>query len=392
MKTVFPAIYALSPQGLALALRIREALGGACFASRSLAGAAGGVGGAGENEGPETTGEHYSPHWFDSLPLLLEKQFDQFRQHIFIAATGLVVRCIAPLLAGKTVDPAVVALDHHGKFVVSLLSGHLGGANELARQVAAITGGEAVITTATDTEGLPAPDLLALRAGLRVLNPEAIRVVNAALLAGQTLGLRDPEGWLHARLTVQEAKYFALIAPIDEPAAELDPAVGQVLPIAQTPPKTPAQGPQVWVDWRVAPLPENCLALAPPALCLGVGCRRGVLAAEVLELIHKTCADNALELKAVACLASADLKADEEGLLEAARILGVPLLTFSPAELAIYPPAKVSQKAISALGLPGVCEPAARCAAHGGPLLLHKQTHGRVTLAVARRLPGAAGE
>ncbi len=391
MSTAFPAIYALSPQGLALALRIREALGGICFAPRSLPGKA--VAGpsdstSGEVETPVEAGQSKALQWFDSLPLLLEKQFGQFRQHIFIAAAGLVVRCIAPLLAGKAVDPAVVALDHHGKFVVSLLSGHLGGANELARQVAAITGGEAVITTATDVEGLPAPDLLALRAGLRVLNPEAIRVVNAALLAGQTLGLRDPEGWLQDRLTEKEAEYFQIFTPDAEAAEGFAKVAGQ----ASTPAKTPAQGPQVRVDWRAAPLSENCLALVPPALCLGVGCRRGVEASEVLELIHKTCADNSLELKAVFCLASADLKADEAGLLEAARSLGVPLLTFSPAELAVYPPAKVSPKAASALGLPGVCEPAARCAAYGGPLLLHKQTLGRVTLAVARRLPGTAEE
>ena len=134
--------------------------------------------------------------------------------------------------------------------------------------------------------------------------------------------------------------------------------------------------------------PENRLLLAPPALCLGVGCRRGAAASEVLDLVHKVCADSDLELKAVTCLASADLKADEAGLVEAARILGVPFLTFSADELAVYPPREISPKAASALGLPGVCEPAARCAARGGPLLVHKQTLGRVTLAVARRLPG----
>ena len=273
MNTAFPAIYALSPQGLALALRIRAALGGVCFAPRSLSGKPGtGPTGSDGGEGEEfrATGQNKTPQWFESLPLLLEKQFGQFRQHIFIAAAGLVVRCIAPLLAGKAVDPAVVALDHHGKFVISLLSGHLGGANELARQVAAITGAEAVITTATDAEGLPAPDLLALRAGLRVLNPEAIRVVNAALLSGQTLGLRDPEGWLRGCLTAQEAKYFEIIAPEDgameaaritaaDAAARAQP-LAQALrqpPVSLTPPIPPAPPTaQVRVDWRAAAAPE----------------------------------------------------------------------------------------------------------------------------------------
>ena len=212
---IFPAIYILSPQGMGLALRIRAAMGGVCFASRSL---------MEEGEKGENGGENASFQVFDSLPALLEQQFHEFRQHIFIAAAGLVVRCLAPLLAGKAVDPAVVVLDHHGEFVISLLSGHLGGANALARQVAAVSGGQAVITTATDAQGLPAPDLLALRAGLRVLNPPAIRTVNAALLAGKKLALHDPEGWLRNCLTTEEAQYFHLVdAP--ETAAPSAPCV-----------------------------------------------------------------------------------------------------------------------------------------------------------------------
>lgn len=359
-NSTFSAIYALTPQGLALGLRLRAVLGGVCFAPRALA----------EEAGDGVQG-------FDSLPLLVKERFNLFRRHIFIAATGIVVRCLAPLLAHKAVDPAVVALDHKGEFVISLLSGHLGGANDLARRVAAVTGGRAVITTATDTEGLPAVDLLALRAGLHVYNPDAIRAANAALLAGKTVGLHDPEGWLGPRFTDAERGYFQILD---------DEAVLQAF-IAAEP-----QTPWVRVSWRVMPLPENCLTLIPSALCLGVGCRRGVDAREILDLVRQVCAANGLAVEAVACLASAEIKADEAGLLEAAQTLGVPLHIFSAAELAVYPPLRVSTKAETALGLPGVCEPAARCAAEGGPLLVGKQILGRVTLAVAGRAPGAPGE
>ncbi len=359
-KRTTPAIYALTAQGLELALRLRAVLGGECFAPRALAeSAANGVRG------------------FDSLPLLVKEQFSEFRRHVFIAATGIVVRCIAPLLDHKTVDPAVVALDHKGEFVVSLVSGHLGGANELARQVAAITGGRAAITTATDTEGLPAVDLLALRSGLHVCNPAAIRAANAALLAGKGVGLHDPEGWLWPCLTAAEREYFEI----------LDNAAALAAFAAACP-----QAPYVRVSWRAVPLPENCLGLIPPALCLGVGCRRGVAAREILDLVRKVCAESELAPEAIACLASAEIKAEEAGLLEAARALAVPLRIFSASELAVYPPVRVSAKAEAALGLPGVCEPAARCAAGGGALLVGKQTLGRVTLAVAGRSPGVVGE
>ena len=355
-----PAIYVLTAQGLELGLRLRVALDGVCFAPRALA----------EGTGSGVRG-------FDSLPLLVKEQFGGFGQHIFIAATGIVVRCVAPLLAHKAVDPAVLALDHKGEFVISLLSGHLGGANALARQVAAITGGQAIITTATDTEGLPAVDLLALRAGLHVRNPAAIRAANAALLAGKQVGLHDPEGWLWPRLTEPERKYFNILA---------DAATLAAFCVAEP------QAPYVWVTFGAAAPPDNCLALIPPALCLGVGCRKGVAAKEVLDLVHQVCAENDLALEAVNCLASVNLKAEEAGLVEAAQTLGLSLRTFSAAELAVYPPRQVSPKASAALGLPGVCEPAARCAAGGGPLLVGKQTLGRVTLAVAKQASDLGGE
>ena len=354
-----PAIYALTAQGVELALRLRAGLGGVCFAPRALAEKA-----------------EQGVQGFDSLPLLVKEQFSRFGGHIFIAAAGIAVRCIAPLLTHKAVDAAVVVLDHKGEYVISLLSGHLGGANELARQVAAVTGGRAVITTATDTEGLPAVDLLALRAGLHVRNPIAIRAANAALLAGKKVGLHDPEGWLRSRLTDPEREYFYILA--DDAALAAFCATDAA--------------PYVRVTFSAAAQPDNCLALIPPALGLGIGCRKGVAAREVLDLVHKVCAENDLALEAVNCLASADIKAEEAGLVEAARILGVPLLTFSAAELAAYPPRQVSPKAAAALGLPGVCEPAARCASKGGSLLVGKHTSGRVTLAVAKQDPARSGQ
>ena len=353
--SIFPAIYALTPQGLKLALRLREALGGVCFAPQALAGGEDGARG------------------FASLPRLVEESFHEFRQHIFIAATGIVLRCLAPLMADKTVDPAVVALDQKGKFAVSLLSGHLGGANELAARVAKITGGAAVITTATDAEGLPAVDLLALRAGLRIGNPENIKLINAALLAGKRIALHDPEDWLRESLPFEELAYFEIIAD--------DAALAEFM--AQRP-----GAPLVRVSWREFAPPKNCLLLVPPALRLGVGCRKGAEAGDILDHAREVCAEGGLDIRAVGCLASAEVKAEEPGLLAVARELGVPLHIFNAEELALYPPSEVSAKAMEVVGLPGVCEPAARAAAGGGPLLVGKRVKGPVTLAVALAASG----
>ncbi|NHZ48309.1 cobalamin biosynthesis protein CbiG, partial [Desulfovibrio sp. XJ01] len=191
------AVYALTPGGAALARRIAGALGGTLYLAERLCaatteGAASGMPGAAAI--PTT-----QP--FASLADLVARTFRLHSGHVFVAATGIVVRCIAPHITSKAQDPCVVVCDQRGAFAISLLSGHLGGGNDLARQVAAVTGGTPVITTATDTEGLPSFDLLAARAGLAMADIAMVRHVNGALLAGETVWICDPGDALGLRTT-----------------------------------------------------------------------------------------------------------------------------------------------------------------------------------------------
>ena len=116
-----------------------------------------------------------------SLPDFLEEAFAQQFPVIFIGALGITVRAIAPLIRHKTVDSPVLVLDEAGQFVIPVLSGHLGGANELAQQIAESLHSAAVVTTATDVNGLFAVDVFARKNGLRMCNPEAIRHVSGKL-------------------------------------------------------------------------------------------------------------------------------------------------------------------------------------------------------------------
>ena len=113
----------------------------------------------------------------EGLPLKewTARAFETADALVFVGAVGIAVRAIAPHIVHKSLDPAVVVIDEGGNFAVSLLSGHLGGANELARKIAAVTGAEAVITTATDVRGVFAVDEWARRQKLHVENPEYIR-------------------------------------------------------------------------------------------------------------------------------------------------------------------------------------------------------------------------
>ncbi|WP_419786609.1 cobalt-precorrin 5A hydrolase [Pseudodesulfovibrio sp.] len=337
--SAFVACYALTRRGLDLAVRLAAALGGEVYAPRRYRG-------------------DIAAHAFDSLPELMAETFDRYRAHVFVAATGIVVRCIAPHLRGKDADPAVICLDQEGRFAISLLSGHLGGANELAKRCAEIGGGQAVITTATDSAGLPSMDMLAVERGLAIGNIGRIKTVNAAILDGRAVQIFDPEGWLEA-----EGKPWA--APLADPSAWW-----------------PGE-PGVWVSMREdCPDPE-ALRLYPRALMLGVGCRRGTGADEIFDHIEAVFRQERLSLRAVRGLASAEVKADESGLLEAASRLGVTPVFFGPDQLDAVTVPNPSATVQRRMGVASVAEAAALLLAEGGELLVEKTKTKTVTLAVA---------
>lgn len=314
---------------------------------------------------------------FARFSAALGRNYRRHRGHIVIGAAGIAVRALAPLLRHKSVDPPVVVLDPAGRFAVSLLSGHWGGGNALARHLGRLLRAQPVITTASDAEAHapPALDMLARGAGLRILDWERLPRVAAALLEGEPVPLRDPS----ACLPEAQAPRFRRVAAADIPAA------GEV--------------PLVDVHWeRRAPAP-GLLRLAARRLHAGVGCRRGADAPTILAALARTLEDHGLEPAALASLSTVTEKTDEPGMGEAARRLGVPLLAFAAPQLAAISTPHPSPAAGQRFGLPpfSVCEAAAllaaRQAAPGGTaVLLAPKTvfAGRVTVAVA--LSAAPGE
>lgn len=297
---------------------------------------------------------------FVTLADHMRAQFAAYDGFVFVAATGIVVRTLAPLLAGKTSDPAVVVCDQRGMYVISMLSGHLGGANALARQVAALTGGTPVITTATDTENLPAIDLLAQQAGCALRDPHAIKAVSGALLRGEAVYLYDPAGVLD--LPDDAARHFVRVHDLALVYGGADDGTG------------PAGGSAcVVVDWRNHPPRQNVLRVVPRVVCGGVGCRRGTACADILGLLAVRLAAADAAPESLAMLASADIKQDEPGLVQAAGALGVVLRCFDSAALAAVDVPTPSPKAAAVLGVErvGVCEAAAMlgaalCVTRGG--------------------------
>jgi len=292
---------------------------------------------------------------FERLGDTLPRYFNRYEGHVFIMATGIVVRSVAHLLRHKTEDPAVVVMDECGHHAISLLSGHLGGANALAQRIGEGIGARPVITTATDLQNVPAIDLLAQERNLAIENPEAIRHVSMALLEGRSISLNDPLGRLAGALP---AKYLRSDA---------------------------GTGPGIWIDDIRVDLPAEILILRPASLFIG-GCNRNTPASEIRDLMNRVLDDRHLAPASIAGLASIDLKADEEGLLELAESLAQPLVFFSRDQLAtvkdVPSPSTMVEKHV---GVKSVCEAAAILASGNGQLIAPKQTTPNVTIAIARK-------
>lgn len=257
--------------------------------------------------------------------------FHEVRALIFVGACGIAVRATAPHIASKLHDPAVVVVDEAGRFVIPILSGHIGGANELARKIAAYLHAQAVITTATDVNNILAVDEWAVRHDCAIQNPEAVKRVSGELLEGHSVGVA---------VTCEEVS---------------------------------------------VPFPVT-LWLRPKVLVLGTGCNRGVDPAKFEECALDFLAGAGVSVLSVRAVASIDLKKNEPAIVAFAEKYGVPFLTFTASELqAVQGRFTSSERVRQFTGTDNVCERAAVLAAGEGAMLLRsKYVYEGITFALAR--------
>jgi Cobalamin biosynthesis protein CbiG len=233
--------------------------------------------------------------------------FHDYEGHIFIMAAGIVVRIIAPLLRDKVHDPAVVVLDEKAQYAISLLSGHLGGANALAREIAQITGAAPVITTATDIHGIKAFDTIAVEKDLWIENPDSIKALNSALLERRKIYLMDP---------------MKIISPFYENSAFIED-----ISVVK------GASPAVYVGDQLVTPRAGFLVMRPASLVTGIGCNRGTGFGELKDGIKEVFQKFKLSMQSLRNLATIDLKKDEEGMIELGEILNLPIHYFSSKEL-----------------------------------------------------------
>lgn len=346
---------------------------------------------------------------------------------IFVGATGIAVRAIAPFIHGKAVDPAVLVIDEAGRYVISLLSGHLGGANALARTAASLIEAEPIITTATDAESAFAVDTFAKENGFLLTDLRKAKEVSAKVLRGEKLRIYSDIPM--ERLVQRPARHEAeLVSAQDidradiiisyrthilKPASEPDAGASD-RPSDASETQHPAYQNAELSDARTDAVQVHSLLdrdsaasgslgiLAPPAeqssqaiglrliakrVHVGLGARKGVTQAEVAAAVATCLEDAGIDPRAVVALASIDLKKQEAGILAYSYESGVPFVTYTAEELRTVEGAFAGSSFVqSVTGVANVCERAAAYAAGRSghaEVLVHKTIHGNVTTAVA---------
>jgi cobalt-precorrin 5A hydrolase / precorrin-3B C17-methyltransferase len=288
----------------------------------------------------------------------LPRAFAECDAIVSFLAVGATVRLLAPLLISKTADPAVVCVDEALRFAVPLLGAHQGGGNELARRVAATLGAEPVITTASDAAGGASLDEFGADLGFVIAPGSDLAAVGTAILSGDRVTFTADQQW---------------------PVPPLPPNVVRT--------DRPEPGvPAVVVTDQETISTERVVLFRPPSLRVGVGATKGAPADEIGELIDGTLAELGLSARSVRCLATAEVKADEPGLLTAAAERGWPLVTFPARRLAAVPVPNPSEVVRRAVGTPSVAE-AAALIEPGSVLLAAKRASAHATVAVARARP-----
>lgn len=288
--------------------------------------------------------------------------FDEYDAIIAIMASGILIRSIASLIESKVTDPAILNIDDNGEFVISTLSGHLGGANKLTKKISALIDATPVITTSTDVNNRLGIDVLAKDLYLLIDNPKEILFFNKAILEGREVSL-----------TVNPNKNSDyLFNYLNNITLEIDVSI--------------YYSSKIEMDEILVSLDDHELILKERKIVVGIGCRRGKECKYIHEGLIKSINDLNIEKSRINMLASAEIKKDEEGILELSDKLNIPVNFVELDKLKLFKSNDVvkSEFVFSKFGIYGVCEPSALITAGFDSKLIYKKTsYDGVTISIA---------
>lgn len=335
---------------------------------------------------------------YTSLKPMMEEIFNGYDRLLFIMATGIVVRMIAPYVVHKSSDPAVVVMDEGAHHAISLLSGHLGGANEWTAEIAQIAGADPVITTATDVNGLPAPDVLARKLGLAVDDFTDLRHVNAAIVAGEPVRYYLDTSLSEFETYREQAMAYGIKVVLFDGAAyqgdDLPRSNGDKANQIRRTDSVKSTGDneceivvRIIITDRMMTVAGTRLFLRPKTMTVGIGCRRDTPAEMIEVAVLDSLANLGRSPKSVYGAASVIVKADEKGLLAAMKRLGWPIQFYTQEEMKpLIAAADIEESNFvkQTIGVGNVCETTAMLLAKSQELWQKKTVYPRTTVAIAR--------
>lgn len=301
---------------------------------------------------------------------VVRRVFINYENLALIMAVGIAGRLLAPELKGKDKDPGVVVIDEKGKFAVSFLSGHRGGANQLASKIASVIGAQPVVTTASEVSGTIAVDLLGREFGWELDSEANVTKVSAAIVNGEKVGLYQDAGernWWRGRLP-ENIRQFSSLDDLGRSTCLAALVITDRL-----------------LGQEHQALLNRAVICRPKSLVVGIGCNRGIICSKIEEAITQVLLEHRLSLKSIRNIATIDLKRDEQGLLEFARKRELPVEFFARETLSqVKFPSAPSATTFKWVGAPAVCEPAALLSSESHHLVVSKTKLNDVTIAIAR--------
>jgi len=285
--------------------------------------------------------------------------FSRFDFLIFIMSTGIVVRMIAPLLKSKVSDPGIIVIDENGNNVISLLSGHLGGANEMTIEISKFLGSNPVITTASDVKGKIAVDVFAKKNNLFIKSmKDAKKIASIMVNDGKIIFKADESVKFKENFTTKNKYLF-------------DEAIS-------------AEGYVLITNRTVLDLDMPSLVLIPKNIVLGIGCRRGISFEKLKLSVEKVFEEFNLDCRSLKHIATVDIKRDEEGIKKLSEFLETPLRIVDRNDIRkVENNYEISEFVKKQIGVGAVCEPCAELSSNEpGRFLLRKKSYDGITIAV----------
>lgn len=292
-----------------------------------------------------------------TLADITRKAFENNQSIIFISSTGIAVRAIAPFLKGKDKDPGIIVVDVGNNFTISLLSGHIGGANELTLKVAKILNNTPIITTATDNIGVMAPDIIAVKNNLIIDNLKNAKYIASLLVNGEKVYFKDdkniisiPKGYLEENQVRENS---------------------------------------IWITNKIASKElidySKLLRLIRKDIFLGVGCRKDTCGKKLIEFILSKLKENNIDYRAVSKVGSIDIKKDEQGIIDLCKYFNCEFVTFSKDKIkTVENKFEKSHFVYKTLGVGAVCEPSVDLL--GGEIIVSKIKHDGMTLCIGEKI------